>query len=328
MLPVHRQQSSINSSNSGSPSETWKFCVAFGSRCASWEVGWSACALWWLWYLVSCCGGWLYVNEPRSSDWGGLVMGGLTYAGRKFECASERGLTVAFFSSADSCESHWLATALPPYDEGALQPGADFSFSPSSAEAAGPPCWTCGWMLPGSVWAGLGLHVQRVFWLCVSVWRLLVDRWGVPEAGHGNDGGVGLVFGPAGDHPDLPLCQRYGLHQGRREAASLFIALDFSFHLTPDRLNSKQSSTHWTLQSFPEQFPDIVPGAREGASAGMTSAVSGALLVWEHCCGLFITNCVLRAPAFSSKHVGEADAATWVCLSHNEYCLLCRPNVT
>lgn len=157
--------------------------------------------------------------------------GGLTYAGRKFEFASEWGLTVAFCSSADSCESHLLATATPPYDEGALQPGASSGFSPSSAGAASPPCWTCGWMLPGSGWAGLGLHVQRVFWLRVSVWRLLVDRWGVPEAGHGNDGGVGLVFGPAGDHPDLPLRQRYGLHQGRRGCNFVYC---FSFFILFD----------------------------------------------------------------------------------------------
>lgn len=70
------------------------------------------------------------------------------------------------------------------------------------------------------------------------------------------------------------------------------------------------------LQSYSEQFHDkaLSTGAPEGASAGMTSAVAGALLVWEHCCIEWfvssLTNCVLRAPAFSSKHVGEADAAT------------------
>lgn len=155
------------------------------------------------------------------------------------------GLTVAFCSSADSCASHSLATAVAPYDEGALQPGASSSFSPS-ADAASPPCWPCGWMLLGSGWSGLRLHLQRGFWLRVSVWRLLVDRWGVPEAGHGNDGGAGLVFGPAGDHPDLPLCQRYGLHQGRRSCN--FIDFHFSSCLTPFGQN---------FQSYPEQ-PSIL----------------------------------------------------------------------
>lgn len=163
-------------------------------------------------------------------------MGGLTDARRNFEFVSEWGLTVAFCSSADSCESHLLATVIPPYDEGALQPGASSSFSPSSADTASPPCWTCGWM-PGRGCAELGLHVQRVFWLRVSVWRLLVDRWGIPEAGHGNDGGVGLVFGPAGDHPDLPLRQRYGLHQGRRGCNFVYC---FSFFIPFDPLWTKR----------------------------------------------------------------------------------------
>lgn len=41
------------------------------------------------------------------------------------------------------------------------------------------------------------------------------------------------------------------------EAPSLFIALDFSFHLTPDSPNSKQHSTLRMLQSYSEQFHDM-----------------------------------------------------------------------
>lgn len=41
-------------------------------------------------------------------------------------------------------------------------------------------------------------------------------RPAVPAARTGHTGGAGLVFGPAGDHPDTPLRQRNGLQQGTR----------------------------------------------------------------------------------------------------------------
>lgn len=112
---------------------------------------------------------------------------------------------------------HQLVLATPPHDEGALQPSATPCHTPSSAAtaAAGDPSRTPGWMLPGSGWAELRPNVCRLFWLCVSVCWLPVDRWGIPETGHGDDGGVGLVSGPAGNHPDVPLCQWHGLQQGR-----------------------------------------------------------------------------------------------------------------
>lgn len=36
----------------------------------------------------------------------------------------------------------------------------------------------------------------------------------MPAAGPGDPGRAGLVPGAAGDHADLPLCQRDGLTQG------------------------------------------------------------------------------------------------------------------
>ena len=144
-------------------------------------------------------------------------------------------------------------------------------------------------MLPGSGGATLRLHVHRLFWLCVSVCRLLVDRWGVPEAGHGDDGGVGLVSGPAGDHPDLPLCQRHGLQQGRRGCIFVFCFSIFFFFfqcrsiisgevvqgtglMLPDELYlsdvsfnenvwNRKKSCFWTLQQWGNlQGALILPG--------------------------------------------------------------------
>lgn len=198
----------------------------------------SVCFLWSVPECVCVCdcrggiwfpalGGWIYVNESGGSDW--LV----THMHKEKSCTCAGGSlrpTVALLHSSDSCESHQLAAATPPHDEGALQPGSTSSYFPSSAAAAaaaGTPSGTRGWMLPGSGWAVLGLHVHRLFWLCVSVCWLLVDRWGVPEAGHGDDGGVGLVSGPAGDNPDLPLCQRHGLQQGKRGRIFVFYLYDF-----------------------------------------------------------------------------------------------------
>ncbi len=214
----------------------------------------SLCFLWVGWVVCVCVcvamvrGGWGYLVSCHrgltSCKWAeGLRMGGwggslshthtLTHVYRVEGWVCDRansGPTVAFLRSTNSCKSHELATATPPHDEGALQPRASSSCSPSSAAAAeaaaaGAPSGTRAWMLPGSGWATLGLHVHRLFWLCVSVCRLLVDRWGVPEAGHGDDGGVGLVSGPAGDHPDLSLCQRHGLQQGRRGCTFVFILI-------------------------------------------------------------------------------------------------------
>lgn len=39
-------------------------------------------------------------------------------------------------------------------------------------------------------------------------------RRDLPTAGTGDPGGAGLVFGPAGDHPDTSFCQWDGLQQG------------------------------------------------------------------------------------------------------------------
>lgn len=41
-------------------------------------------------------------------------------------------------------------------------------------------------------------------------------RGDMPAAGPGDPGRAGLVPGAAGDHADLPLCQRDGLTQGVR----------------------------------------------------------------------------------------------------------------
>lgn len=41
-------------------------------------------------------------------------------------------------------------------------------------------------------------------------------RGDMPAAGPGDPGRAGLVSGTAGDHADLPLCQRDGLAQGGR----------------------------------------------------------------------------------------------------------------
>lgn len=49
-------------------------------------------------------------------------------------------------------------------------------------------------------------------WLRVHV---SIGRWVLPEAGYGDHGGAGLVSGPVGDHPDVPVCQRHGFQQGR-----------------------------------------------------------------------------------------------------------------
>lgn len=250
-------------------------------------------------------GGWWWVGL----GWG---WGGGNFSLRQW------GLIRASGSSADSCQSHQLATAAPPYDEGALQPGASSrSFPHSSADAAGPPGWTCGWMLPGSGWPGL--HVRCVFWLRLSVWRLLVDRWGVPEAGHGNHGGVGLVLGPAGDHPDLPLRQRYGLHQGRRRCNFVLLFI-FTPIWPPFGPNSKYPPIFRLLSGQ-------TCGGETQCSDGMCRVrctISLAALMWIiHL--LRHRLCVL-CTKFQFQTCRWSDNSTWVCVFGNECCLLCASN--
>lgn len=73
------------------------------------------------------------------------------------------------------------------------------------------PLWDT-WTATHGVWRIKYGHGSSQTWLHVHV---SLGRWVLPEAGYGNHGGAGLVSGPVGDHPDLPVCQWHGLQQGK-----------------------------------------------------------------------------------------------------------------
>lgn len=73
------------------------------------------------------------------------------------------------------------------------------------------PLWDT-WTATHGVWRIKYGHGSSQTWLHVHV---SLGRWVLPETGYGNHGGAGLVSGPVGDHPDLPVCQWHGLQQGK-----------------------------------------------------------------------------------------------------------------
>ena len=88
---------------------------------------------------------------------------------------------------------------------------AFLSNSPNKAVAVGYPVCVCGRVSVSLHYPAAACHPLCV---CCSDGVSLLDRRGLPEDGGGDDGGAGLVSGPAGDNPDVPLRQRHGLQQG------------------------------------------------------------------------------------------------------------------